>query len=143
MLVIDVGMPRNVEPPAGMDCLTIDDIAARRDEALALRQRAVPDVEAMVEREVARWAHWVRVRPGEELIKQVFVDAGRQRADLVDTLMTSGYLGSADQLDRLIARSWSRTLHGHARGLRQWLQAGAAVAGTGLDREPLLTGGRG
>jgi len=62
MLVIDVGMPRNVESVDGLDCLTIDDIAAKRDEALTRRQRAVPAVEAIVEREMDRWMKWVWAR---------------------------------------------------------------------------------
>lgn len=141
MLVVDVGMPRNVEPVAGVDCLTIDDIAARRDEALLRRQQAVPAVEAIVEDEVARWTRWVWVRPGEALIRQAFADEQRQRADLVGKLMTSGYSGSAGDLDRLIARSWSRVLHGHARGLRRWLRTGPPAAAAGTGRGPLLTGG--
>ena len=134
MLVIDVGMPRNVEPVDGFDCLTIDDIAATRDEALARRQRAVPAVEAIVEGEIARWTAWVWARPGEALIKHIFVEERRQRADLVNTLVASGFPGRPDDLDRLLARSWSRMLHGHARGLRQWLRAGTAMAVTEPNR---------
>jgi glutamyl-tRNA reductase len=147
MLVIDVGMPRNVETVEGVECLTIDDIAAKRDEALARRQQAVPAVEAIIEDEILRWSQWVWARPGEDLIRQIFIEEQQHRAGLVDTLMTSGFSGTPEDLDRLLARSWSRILHGHARGLRQWLRDGSAItaavagpvpAGTAAPR---LTGG--
>jgi glutamyl-tRNA reductase len=128
LLVVDIGVPRNVEPVDGAECVTIDDIAARRDEALARRQQAVPDVEAIIGRELVRWEKWVWTRPGDDLIRRVFVEEQRQRAVLVDTLMAAGFQGSSSDLDRLIAKSWNRLLYGHARGLRQWLHAGSPIA---------------
>jgi glutamyl-tRNA reductase len=123
LLLIDVGVPRNIEAPGGVDCVTIDHIAARRDEALARRQQAVPAVEAIIDRELARWAKWVWTRPADDLIKRVFVEEQRHRAELVETLVAAGFPGSSGDLNRLIARSWNRLLHGHARGLRAWWQA--------------------
>jgi glutamyl-tRNA reductase len=145
LLVIDIGVPRNVEPPDGLACVTIDDIAARRDEALARRQDAVPAVEAIIDHELARWTKWIWTRPGEDLIKRIFVEEREQRAALVDRLVSAGYPGPAGDLDRLIARSWSRMLHGHARGIRQWLQTGsstmAAAAGAGGTQHITTDGG--
>jgi glutamyl-tRNA reductase len=128
LLVIDIGVPRNVDPPDGLACVTIDDIAARRDEALARRQHAVPAVEAIIDEECARWAKWVWTRPGDDLLKRVFIEEQRHRAELVETLVAAGFPGASGDLDRLIARSWKRLLHGHARGLREWLHT-----------EPLMT----
>lgn len=130
LLVIDIGVPRNVEPPDGLACVTIDDIAARRDEALARRQQAVPAVEAIIDREITRWTTWIWSQPGEDLIKRIFVEEREQRAALVDRLVASGYPGPAGDLNRLIARSWSHMLHGHARGIRQWLQTGPSMMAT-------------
>jgi glutamyl-tRNA reductase len=123
LLIIDVGVPRNIEAPDGVDCVTIDHIAARRDEALARRQEAVPAVDAIIDGELARWAKWVWTRPADDLIKRVFVEEQRRRAELVETLVAAGFPGSSADLNRLIARSWNRLLHGHARGLRAWWQA--------------------
>ena len=123
LLVIDVGVPRNVESIDGVEYITIDQIAARRDEALARRQKAVPGVEAIIEQELVRWEQWVWSRPGEDLIKRMFLEEERQRAALVDTLVAAGFPGTPDDLVRLVGRSWKRVLHGHARDLRQWLRS--------------------
>jgi glutamyl-tRNA reductase len=127
-LFIDVGVPRNVEPIDGIEYLTIDDIGARRDAALAQRRLAVPLVEAIIERELESWARWVWTRPGENLIKRVFAEERRQRAALVDTLVAAGCASQPTDLNRLIARAWGRMLHQHATGLRRWLKAAPAVA---------------
>jgi hypothetical protein len=73
----------------------------------------------------------VWTRPGEDLIKRVFVEEREQRAALVDRLVAAGFPGPAGDLDRLIAKSWSRLLHGHARGIRQWLQSGPSMTAAG------------
>ena len=127
LLVIDIGVPRNVDPPDGLACVTIDDIAARRDEALARRQQAVPAVEAVIDRELTRWTKWIWSQPGEDLLKRIFVEEREERAALVERLVASGYPGPAGDLNRLIGQSWSRMLHGHARGIRQWLQTGPST----------------
>jgi glutamyl-tRNA reductase len=136
LIVIDVGVPRNVEPVDGVEYVTIDDIAARRDEALARRQAAVPLVDAMVDQELSRWEKWIWTRPGEDLLRRVFVAERQERADLVDRLIAAGVPAESDALDRLIARSWGRLLHQHARRLRQWLEIAprAASAGVGPSR---------
>jgi glutamyl-tRNA reductase len=60
LLVIDVGVPRNVEPGGNLTYASIDDVAMRRDEALAAREAAVGEVVAMVDEEVERWEAWRR-----------------------------------------------------------------------------------
>lgn len=141
LLIVDVGVPRNVEPVAGVSCVTVDDIAARRDEALAGRRRAVPCVEAIIDRELDRWGTWLWARPAEALIKRVFLEEERARLELVDRLISSGPPASARDLDRLIAGTWRRILYTHARDMRAWLQHGlpndtAVAAGLGrLDAQ--------
>jgi glutamyl-tRNA reductase len=123
-LVVDIGVPRNVDvgAVAGVEYVSIDEIAARRDDALDRRQRSVPDVEALIAREIARWERWVWAQPGEELLERVFAEEWRRRAELVDALVIAGFPGDPKDLDHLIGRSWKALLHGHARGLRQWLK---------------------
>jgi len=58
LVVVDVGVPRNVEPHAALRYACIDDVALRRDEAVAAREAAVSAVAAMVEEEVERWKTW-------------------------------------------------------------------------------------
>lgn len=121
LLVVDVCVPRNVEPSDAVTCVTIDDIASARDEALARRQAAVPAVEAMVDDELARWTRWLWRQPGEALLKQMFVEEPQRRAALVDRLVEAGSPTARADLDRLIASAWKPMLHQHARGLRRWL----------------------
>ena len=139
LLVVDIGVPRNVEPTDEVATVTIDDITARRDEALARRQHAVPAVEAIIDGELTRWATWNWTRPGEDLLKRVFMEEREQRADLVRRLLTTGYTGPAEVLDRMIAQSWNRMLHGHAKGIRHWLHTGPSTMamGPGSLTEPI------
>jgi glutamyl-tRNA reductase len=133
-LVVDIGVPRNVEAVDGVASVSIDDISARRDEALVRRQGSIPDVEALIARELARWERWLWARPGEELLERMFAEEWRRRTELVHALVGAGFPGDPNDLNQLIGRSWKALLRGHARGLRQWLNA---------DDLPLATGQRG
>jgi len=62
LLVVDVGVPRNVEPPGDAAYVCIDDIAQRREKALASREGAVAQVVAMIDEEVVQWQAWRRAR---------------------------------------------------------------------------------
>ena len=60
-LVIDAGLPRNVEPHAGLEVVRLDSAAERRVQVLARRERAVPAVERLIEMGVAAW--WASSAP--------------------------------------------------------------------------------
>jgi len=123
-LVIDTGVPRNVEPTDGIDCVTIDDISMRRDEALERRKRAVPAVETIIETAIGRWQRWCWAQPGEALLRNVFEEEEARRAELVEQIVASGFCGGRDDLDRLVRRAWRPVLKQHARDLRSWLHEG-------------------
>jgi glutamyl-tRNA reductase len=135
-LVIDTGVPRNVEPMNGIDCVTIDDIAVRRDEALVRRQRAVPAVEAIIQRAVARWQRWRWAQPGETLLRTVFEEEAARRTELVDRLVAAGFPGQREDLDCLVRRAWRPLLKTHARDLRSWLRETALPMS--LDESPSM-----
>lgn len=54
-LVVDVGMPRNVEPVAGLRLVALDSLAERTERVRARRVAAVPAVEEIVVDAVDRW----------------------------------------------------------------------------------------
>ena len=129
-LLIDLGVPRNIDPAADRTCVTIDDITARRDTALARRQEAIPAVERLIDQQLARWKAWSAERLREELIKQLYLDESRKRAKLVEQLQHDGWRGPVHELDRLLRSSARAMLHQHVRGLRD--------LATATDRGPLV-----
>ena len=64
LLVLDLGVPRNVEPEVadleGVFLHTVDAVRGHVDENLGRRRRAVPRVEAIVEEELSGYLDWVR-----------------------------------------------------------------------------------
>jgi glutamyl-tRNA reductase len=127
-LIIDLGVPRNVAAGVAVPVITIDDVQARRDEALAARQAAVPAVETIVEEEVAAWAAWCAARPTEQVIKRLFVEEHRRRAELVAALVDRTAGAGPHEVDRLVRQFVGPLLHEHAAALRRTSRAPAPVA---------------
>lgn len=63
-LIVDAGMPRNVEASARWEILDIDSIQDQQSTAMTLRQSAVPEVERIVEEQVLAWERWTAKRSG-------------------------------------------------------------------------------
>lgn len=112
LLVVDVGVPRSVEPPGDAAYVCIDDIAQRRDEALASREAAVDEVVAMIDAEVAQWQAWRRERG--------------------TTAATRGAAG--------LHRRWRARLQEPAEGAAAWLAACPGPASRTRDRIPRTQG---
>lgn len=125
-LLVDVGVPRNIEPPAGAVCLVIDDLVERQDEARARRERALPVVASLVDAALDEWRGWVWRRPVDVLLKDVFAREAEVRHALVAELMTTGWSGAPADVDRVVRKWTGGLLKQHAAELRQW----AAAAGT-------------
>jgi glutamyl-tRNA reductase len=121
LLVIDVGVPRNVEAGASaVEYLTLDDVSHRRDEAMCRRRAAVPAVEAIVERHLRRWQRWAQALPLEGLLKQVFADEARLRSSLAAEVVARGWLPTLEAADRFVAGFTRGVLRRHAAELRAW-----------------------
>lgn len=73
LLVLDLSLPRNVEPEvAGLPGLTLvdlDTLHPRLEEAEALRQASVPDAEVIVEHELAELMAWIRAEAAREALR--------------------------------------------------------------------------
>ncbi len=119
-LLIDAGVPRNIEPPAGMPCVTVDDLVTRQDEALSRRERAVPAVLRLVDQEMADWHQWMAQRPIEGLLQTLFAGGAAARRGLAADLVARGYPGAEDDVERLIGKWTGGWLKGHAAELREW-----------------------
>jgi glutamyl-tRNA reductase len=70
LTVVDLSMPRNVEPEVGrlpgVRLIDLEDLQRRLEKNVARRRETLPEVEAIIEEEVARFADWQRrhaVRP--------------------------------------------------------------------------------
>jgi glutamyl-tRNA reductase len=118
LLIIDAGLPRNVEPASTVEIIDIDRISEQREEIVRERQAAVPRVESCIAEEVDAWQTWEAGLPLEETIKQLYLDAG----DLTrETLQHAAARESANpsELERVLARGLKHLLHRHVSRLRE------------------------
>jgi len=116
--VIDAGAPRNVQPGSKAEVIGIDAIREQQQHVLALRQAAVPAVEAIVETEVAAWNQWRDSLPVESIIKQLYREAAAAGPLAARKLATRDDL-LPDQVEQLFHATIKQLLHGHVRRLRR------------------------
>jgi glutamyl-tRNA reductase len=116
-LVVDAGMPRNTEAGSTLPVLEIDAIREQRQQVLALRQAAIPAVEALVEREVDAWVRWREARPLEEAIGSLYRQAGSFGHEASRQLFASGP-PSREQTEAVFQLMFRRVLHEPVRRLR-------------------------
>jgi glutamyl-tRNA reductase len=129
LLVVDAGVPRNVEPGSRVPVMDLDAIRERQAEVLAARQAALPEVETIVADEVDRFARWVEGGATEDLIRSLFGDAALASREAAGLLARAEHVGPAE-VERVFLRSFKRLLHGHVRRLRATSpsDAGASIA---------------
>jgi glutamyl-tRNA reductase len=117
LLVIDAGLPRNVEPGAAAEVVDLDALEEQQAAVLHRRQAAVPMVEALVQRAVREWRRQRAAAPIEGLIKRLYQEADRECQAAAQQLTESGPL-SLEHAEQVVSRSVKRLLHGHVRCLR-------------------------
>lgn len=119
LLVIDAGVPRNVEAGSSVSLLDIDGIRERHQETLRVRQSAVPAVERLIEAELDAWQWWQMSLPLESVIKLLYQElADHQQAAARQLLHLEGL--TAEEVTRIVVRPMRHLLHRHAIRLRQW-----------------------
>ncbi|HXG49269.1 MAG TPA: hypothetical protein VNO52_16720, partial [Methylomirabilota bacterium] len=106
-LLIDAGVPRNIEAGSPFPVHDIDAIRERQETALVRRRAAVPAVERLIEEALAEWERWRAARPIEAALKSLFTHA--------DPLLRAADAAGADPA---LGRSLRRLLGQHARQLR-------------------------
>lgn len=117
LLVVDAGVPRNVEPGSRVPVIDLDAIRERQAEVLAARVAALPAVEAIVAGESERFMRWMDGGTTEELIRSLFRDAARASREAAG-LLADATSGEPADVERLFLRSFKRLLHGHVQRLR-------------------------
>ena len=103
LLCVDIGMPRDVDAAvqllAGVSSIRLDQLGVMAAQHRAARERHVPAADAIVERELARFSEWQRVRGAAGQIVE-----RRARAQAVADL----------ELKRALARLQTTSAHDRA-----------------------------
>jgi glutamyl-tRNA reductase len=134
LLVIDLSMPRNVEPEvaglSGLTLLDLDTLHIPIATAEAERRRAVPAAEAIVEQELARLRAWLSVSAARDAIQPL-------RETLTELCRREIAFVAGDSLaERAAARIASKLL-------AQPMQAMRSAIERGEDLEPYAEALRG
>lgn len=115
MLVLDLAVPRDVEPAAagvpGVTLHAIDRIRSVADRHLASRTEQVPQVERIVEGEAARFATWVRGLGATPTVVALRDHFERIRAEEIDRQLAHASGAERDRADRLTRALINRLLH--------------------------------
>lgn len=116
-LVIDAGMPRNVEAGSSMNVLDIDHIRERHADILRTRQSAVPAVEEVIQKQLDAWTTWCNTLPLNAVVKSLYIDLEDYQRQTLRQLACHPRL-CPEEFDRLIIRPMRRVLHHHVTRLR-------------------------
>jgi glutamyl-tRNA reductase len=135
LLVIDLSVPRAVDPRAGhangVLLYDVDALAARAAPAVACRRTGIPAAEQIVEAELDHFEAWRADRMLAPTLKAL---RGHVRNLVVDALADAAPSGSAAESDaRTVDRMVGRLLHAPTRRLRE-----AAADGSGAHRALLV-----
>jgi glutamyl-tRNA reductase len=127
LLLIDLSIPRNVEPEvaglAGVTLLDLDELHPPLAQAEALRRAAVPQAERIVALELEAYMSWVRAQAAREALRPL-----REALDEVcrRELSYAGTQAGAD-LDRAAARIVAKLLARPMTVLRTATERGESV----------------
>jgi glutamyl-tRNA reductase len=127
LLVIDAGMPRNVETGSVVEVIDLDAIRERQEQVLEQRQAAGPAVESLIAAEARAWEGWRAARSLESAIKLLYQEAATLSRETAACLSAPNGLTRA-QAEHIVHRSFKHLLHAHVSRLRG-LTAGAEAAG--------------
>jgi glutamyl-tRNA reductase len=117
LLICDLGVPRNVAADVAATLFTIDDIRARRDAALAVREAAVPAAQDIVATAVRAWRAWKRERVLVPTIVTLFAREQERRQAMAARLATRTGEPVA-RLDGRLRRTGRQLVHRHVVALR-------------------------
>jgi glutamyl-tRNA reductase len=139
LLVVDLGVPRNVEEAVGrlgtvfLHSLDSLDVLIQRN--LKRRREEVPRVEEIVEQELARFTAWYRGLAVEPLVARLQKQAEEVRRRELAQALARFPPDTHQDLDRLTRSLVRKILHHPSSRLRN---GGAAGAGEDLERLDLV-----
>jgi glutamyl-tRNA reductase len=142
LVLVDLAVPADVERAAaevpGVRLFDVDDLRAGLDVAIASRMREVPNVEAIVEEEVAEFGRRYRALDVEPLLAALRRRAERIReAEVERTLRKLGDVdpATADQIARLSRSLVKKLLHEPTARLRERAGEGGGDDAAAAARE--------
>lgn len=122
LLVVDLGVPRNVDPESGrlgsVFLHGIDALHVLIERNLKRRREEVPKVEELVEQEMARFRAWFRALEAEPLVARLQRQAERIRRRELDGALGRFPAELHDDLDRLTRALVRKILHHPSARLR-------------------------
>lgn len=122
LLVVDLGVPRNVDPEAGrlgnVFLHSIDSLDTLIDRNLKARRESVPRVEEIVEQELGRFGAWYRGLEAEPLVARLQQRAEEIRRNELAAARRRFPAELHDDLDRLTRALVRKILHHPSAGLR-------------------------
>jgi glutamyl-tRNA reductase len=123
LLVVDLGVPRNVEPSAGkienVFLHTIDSLENLIQRNLKRRKEEVPRVQEIIEEELAQFRAWFRNLEAEPVVAQIQRQAERIRQQEVEAVLSRFPAETHGDLERLTRSLVRKILHhpsAHLRG---------------------------
>jgi glutamyl-tRNA reductase len=124
MLVIDLGVPRDVEPDAAeiedVFLYAIDDLARVIEDNLRSRREAAREAEAIIDLSVEHFLAWLRARDGHHVLREFRARAERERDVLIERALAELAAGrdAAETVRRLAHGLTNRLLHVPSANLR-------------------------
>ena len=142
LLLIDIAVPRDIDPEVStvpnVHRFDLDHLQARLDAGLSARQRHVPQVEAIIEHELAGYQAWLRSQESAPTIAEL-----RQRArrivehEVSEALAQLPTLNDAERarIEHLGKRIVNRLLHEPTVRLRREAENGQGAQLAAIVRE--------
>lgn len=122
LLVVDLGVPRNVEPSAGrienLFLHTIDSLENLIQRNLKRRKEEVPRVQEIIEEELDQFRAWFRNLEAEPVVAQIQRQAERIRQQEVEAVLSRFPAETHGDLERLTRSLVRKILHNPSAHLR-------------------------
>ncbi|HYX26509.1 MAG TPA: glutamyl-tRNA reductase [Thermoanaerobaculia bacterium] len=122
LLVVDLGVPRNVEPRAGrlenVFLHAIDSLDTLIQRNLKRRKEEVPKVEEIIEQELTHFRGWVRGLEAEPLIARLQKQAEKIRRNEMEAALARFPQETHEELERLTRSLVRKILHHPSTRLR-------------------------
>ncbi|HSS78370.1 MAG TPA: glutamyl-tRNA reductase [Thermoanaerobaculia bacterium] len=122
LLVVDLGVPRNVEPKAGnlenVFLHAIDSLDTLIQRNLKRRKEEVPKVEEIIEQELLHFRSWVRALEAEPLIARLQKQAEKIRRNEMESALARFPQETHEELERLTRSLVRKILHHPSTRLR-------------------------
>jgi glutamyl-tRNA reductase len=139
LYLIDLAVPRDIDPSTadlpGVHLHNLDDLHAVVRTTMEDRRAILPEIEAMIEQETARFSQWMRERSAAPTIKELQDQAGEiARKELEWAMHKLPDLGQRERqiVEAMTSRIVGKLLHGPI----QWLKAQAEGEGRAFGEEP-------